>query len=93
MRSGAFLWSWLALCADLEEFLADTTSDMLAGLKLSPVPPLNDEEMTQKPEGILVSTSELTGFMELSTALGFCRPIGTCTFPSGIGNSSAVPSL
>lgn len=70
MRSGAFLWNRLALCADLEEFLADMQSDMLAELQLSPIPSLNDEELTQKPEEILVSTSELTGFMELSTALG-----------------------
>lgn len=76
MGSGGFLWSRLALCADLEEFFADMQSDMLAELQLSPVPSLNDEEMTQKPEEILVSTLELTGFIELSTALGSCRPIG-----------------
>lgn len=70
MRFGAFLWNRLALCADLEEFLADMQSDMLAELQLTPVPSLNDEELTQKAEEILVSTSELRGFMELSTALG-----------------------
>lgn len=91
MRSGASLWNRLVLCADLYEFLADIRSDRLSELQLSPVLSLNDEELTQKPEEILVSTSELTGFMELSTALGSCRPIGACTFPTGIGNSSAVP--
>lgn len=80
-------------CADLYEFLADRRSDMLAELQLSPVPSLNEEELTQKPEEILVSTCELTGFMKPSTALGSCRPIGPCTFPTGIGNSSEVPSL
>lgn len=91
MRSGASLWNRLVLCADLYEFLADIRSDRLSELQLSLVLSLNDEELTQKPEEILVSTSELTGFMELSTALGSCRPIGACTFPTGIGNSSAVP--
>lgn len=80
------------LCADLYEFLANMRSGMFAELQLSPVPSINDEELTQKPEEILISTSELTGFMELGTALGLCRPIGACTFPTGIANSSAVPS-
>lgn len=86
MRSGAFLWNKLVLCADLEGFLADMQSDMLAELQLSPVPSLNDEELTRKSEEILVATSE-------PTALGSCRPIVACTCPTGIGNCSALPSL